>query len=103
MSRSIMHDRYDGTCYLCMYLNHDYAKRSVLEEHHVLMGTAGRKTAEHYGLKVYLCPQHHRLAESAVHRNIDTQRLLQRKAQEIFEEKYSHALWMQKVGRSYLT
>lgn len=103
MSKSIMHNKSDGTCYLCMYFNHDHARRNGLEEHHAISGTANRKKAEHYGLKVYLCPEHHRLDKTAAHRNIDTQRFLQRKAQEAFESRYSHELWMREIGRNYLT
>lgn len=102
MSKSIMHNKSDGTCYLCMLLNADYTRRTILEEHHAIMGTANRKIAEHYGLKVYLDPEHHRLAPTSVHRCIETQRILQKKAQEVFENKYSHELWMKEFGRNYL-
>lgn len=102
MAKSIMHNKQDKTCYLCILLNGDYATRSNLQEHHVMPGTANRKLAEHWGLKVYLCLQHHTVGGFAVHNNADIKRLLQQKAQEMFETKYSHQLWMQVFGRSYI-
>lgn len=102
MARSIMHDRQDGTCYLCMLLNHDHDRRYYLQEHHVIFGTSGKKLSEKYGLKVYLCIQHHTDGPMAVHNNPKLARILEKKAQEIFEQKYSHGLWMQVFGRNYL-
>ena len=67
MSKSILHNKADGTCYLCMKLHGDYARRTVLEEHHCMKGNQYRHLAEKYGLKVYLCPRHHRGSEEAPH------------------------------------
>lgn len=39
-------------CYICGLYD--------VEEHHVFFGTANRKMSEKYGLKVYLCYEHHR-------------------------------------------
>lgn len=102
MAKSIMHNKQDRTCYLCILLNQDYAARSGLQEHHVVFGSANRRLAEHWGLKVYLCLQHHTAGSFAVHNNADIRHLLQQKAQEIFEEQYSHQLWMQVFGRNYI-
>lgn len=99
MAKSIMHNKEDGTCYLCMLLNHDYARRSGLQEHHVEFGTAGRKLSEKYGMKVYLCLQHHTVGPEAVHNNKANSGLLQHDAQKAFEKKYSHEMWMQVFGR----
>lgn len=101
MARSILHDKKDGTCYLCMILHNDYARRTT-QEHHAVFGTANRKLAEKWGLKVYLCLQHHTAGPMAVHNNHELALLLQKKAQERFEEMYSHELWMQVFGRNYL-
>ena len=65
------------------------------------MGKKEHKLAEHYGLKVYLCLQHHTAGPMAVHNNYDLARLLQRNGQEKFEEKYSHEEWMRVFGRNY--
>lgn len=97
-----MHNKQDGTCYLCMLLHNDYDRRTVLEEHHVMIGTANRQLSEDYGLKVYLDPQHHRLSEESPHRNKEIRDLLCRKAQEAFEKKYSHEKWMEVFGKNYI-
>ena len=39
-------------CLICLNPN--------VEEHHVFFGSANRKQSEKYGLKVYLCMEHHR-------------------------------------------
>ena len=80
MSKSIMHQK-DGTCYLCMMLKGDYDDHKITEEHHAVFGTANRNIAEHYGLKVYLCPEHHRTGKEAVHRNYKITKYLQERAQ----------------------
>ena len=95
-----MHNKEDGTCYLCMLLNWDYDRRYHLEEHHVIDGNPGRKLSEHYGLKVYLCIPHHRTSAEAVHKNIKNRRMLERAAQEAFEQKYSHEKLMEVFGRN---
>lgn len=102
MSKSIMHDKQEGTCYLCKLLRNDYDRRTKLEEHHVMDGNPNRRHSEHYGLKVYLCIPHHREGPEAVHNNIDNNRLLQKKAQEIFEKKYGHEKWMGVFGINFL-
>ncbi len=100
MSKSIMHQK-DGTCYLCMLLNGDYDDHKVTEEHHAVYGTANRKLAEHYGLKVYLCPEHHRTGKEAVHKNYKIARLLQQKAQETFERVYPKLDFLKEFGRNF--
>lgn len=40
-------------CYVCFSTNN-------LEVHHCLFGSANRKLSEQDGLKVWLCPEHHR-------------------------------------------
>lgn len=102
MSKSIMHNKQDGTCYLCMLLRQDYMRRYQLEEHHAIEGNPGRKLSEHYGLKVYLCIPHHRTSDEAVHRNVKNRRIIERAAQEAFEKKYSHEMWMKVFGRNYI-
>lgn len=68
MSKSIIHDKGSRTCYLCATLNHDYSEKGYLEEHHIFGGNPNRRLSEKYGLKVYLCPEHHRTSKEAVHR-----------------------------------
>ncbi len=87
--KSILHNKQDGTCYLCMLL-HDDHERKQTQEHHVFYGTANRKLSEKYGLKVYLCMEHHTYdgGSEAVHRNHDIDIKLKGVAQEAFEKKY---------------
>lgn len=102
MSKSIMHNRQDGTCYLCMLLHNDYGRKTNLEEHHVMEGTANRRLSEHYGLKVYLDPEHHRLSKESPHRDKRISDQLHVEAQKAFEKKYSYEKWMQVFGRNYI-
>lgn len=83
----LMHDKKDGTCWLCMKLHGDYSRKSVLQEHHAMGGTANRKKSEEYGLKVYLCPPHHLngLSPEAVHENIKIRRYVEAAAQEAYQ------------------
>lgn len=102
MAKSIMHNKQDRTCYLCMLLRGDHDTRGNLQEHHAMPGTANRKLSERCGLKVYLCLEHHTQGPEAIHNNIRHQRLVQRKAQEAFEAKYSHEKWMDIFGRNFI-
>lgn len=73
------------------------------EEHHVFFGTSNRKLSEKYGLKVYLCYEHHR-GTRGVHgkegKTLDT--YLKELAQTRFEEKESREKFIQVFGKSYL-
>ena len=60
-----------------------------VEEHHVYGGTANRKLSERYGLKVYLCPAHHR-GDRGVHFNPQLDRKLKETAKQKFEEIYPY-------------
>lgn len=100
MSKSILQDKRSGECYLCKLLLGIDTPAAYREEHHVMHGTANRKLSEHYGLKVYLCPYHHRIGPQAPHTNHDIDRLLQWQAQRVFERKYSHEEWMEVFGRN---
>lgn len=70
--------------------------------HHVIYGMGYRQIAEDYGLTVWLCPRHHNMSRDGVHMNKERDLELKRFAQKVFEEKYSHELWMEKIGRNYL-
>jgi len=99
--KSIMHDKEDGTCYLCMLLHNDYQRRANLEEHHVFMGPS-RNKSERYGLKVYLCHEHHLDNPEAVHVNYDICRILQSAAQTAFIKHYPEEDFMKIFGKNYL-
>ena len=102
MSRSILQDKCGGECYLCNMLLGIDSPAASREEHHVMHGTANRRLAEHYGLKVYLCPYHHRSGPQAAHRCHQTDIMLKRAAQREFERKYSRKKWMEVFGKNYL-
>ncbi len=99
--KSIMHDKEDGTCYLCMLLHNDYQRRANLEEHHVFMGPS-RRNSEKYGLKVYLCNQHHTNGKEAVHVSYEVCRILQSAGQQAFMKKYPDKDFMKIFGKNYL-
>ena len=102
MAKSIMHNKDDRACYLCMLLRDDYDTRKDLQEHHAMPGTANRRLSERYGLKVYLCMEHHTAGPQALHNNIKLRRLLQANAQIAFEKKYSHEKWMEVFRRNFI-
>ncbi|MDO4285571.1 MAG: hypothetical protein Q4C60_09595 [Eubacteriales bacterium] len=98
--KSILQKKENGRCYLCMILRGDYDRRSALEEHHIFGGPL-RRQSEKYGLKVYLCIQHHREGPEAVHQNVKNMRLLQKIAQREFEKKRSREEFVRIFGRNY--
>ena len=102
-TESIMQSKGAGQCYICRLLYGDYTIKPVLEEHHVMGGTANRKLSEKYGLKVYLDPVHHRHGTEAVHRNAEVAKLLHREAQKAFERTYPGLNFREVFGKNYLT
>lgn len=100
--RSILHNKKDRTCFLCIILNGDYSIKRVLHEHHVLFGTAGRQLAEKYGLKVYLCPGHHENEKESVHVNAEIAKILKQAAEITFIKKYSAEMFREVFGKSYV-
>lgn len=91
--KSIIQDKKE--CIVCHNCN--------VEEHHVFFGTANRKLSEKYGLKVYLCVEHHR-GTNGVHgrdgKRLDT--YLKQLAQKRFEQKECRNKFMQIFGQNYL-
>ena len=96
---SILQEPGDRDCIICDLLG--YGPTRGIHQHHVFGGTANRLKSEEYGVKAWLCLEHH-LGNKGVHNNRETDLMLKRFAQEIFEEKYSHELFMQEFGRNYL-
>ncbi|MBP3753576.1 MAG: hypothetical protein J6I66_01820 [Lachnospiraceae bacterium] len=99
--KSVMHNKEDGTCYLCMMLHSDYQRRVNLEEHHVFMGP-NKKNSERYGIKVYLCHEHHTGSKEAVHVNYEVCRRLQAEGQKTFEMAYPNKSFIKVFGKNYL-
>lgn len=90
--KSIMQN--DKRCYMC-HQTYD------LEEHHIFYGFANRKLSEKYGLKVWLCPMHHRGSFNGVHFNKEWDDFLKREAQERFENNYPKLDFRSIFGKSY--
>ena len=101
MAKSIIQT--EKECFICRHMlgdGIDLPPRS-LEEHHIF-NAANRKLSEQYGLKVWLCINHHREGMNAVHRHPYPMILLKRIGQQAFEEKYGHEEFMKIFGRNYL-
>lgn len=99
--KSIMHNKKDGTCYLCMLLNRDDSQKHT-QEHHAIYGNAKRKLSEKYGLKVYLCLEHHTAGKQAVHFNKINSMYIKKAAQKAFEDKYPDLDFKKIFGKNYL-
>ncbi len=100
--KSILHDKEDRNCMLCMMLHGDISQKAVLQEHHVFYGSSFRKLSERNGLKVYLCLEHHVAGKEAVHSNKANDKQLKQYAQLVFEEHYGHERFMEIFGRNFL-
>lgn len=81
-------------CFLC-------GSTQSLERHHIF-GGANRKNSEKYGLVVYLCHWCHNEPPNGVHHNINTNNLLKRYGQKVFENGHSHEEFMRIFGKNYL-
>ena len=82
-------------CFVC-------GTTSDLESHHIFGGTANRKVSERYGLKVWLCHEHHTGNKGVHNGNVAVDRYLKELAQRKFEETYSREKFIETFGRSYL-
>lgn len=100
--KSILHDKKERTCFLCMWLHGDDSWKDVLHEHHVFFGWANRRLSEKHGLKVYLCLNHHEIGKEAVHVNAKINKMLQAYAQRKFEEKWPNKDFISIFGRNYI-
>ncbi len=97
--RSIIQPERDY-CYICAEVYQRYYWEG-LEEHHVFFGP-NRKNSERHGMKVYLCPQHHREGDMAVHSNRITDIWLKERAQRKYEETHTRKEFTDIFGRSWL-
>ena len=57
--KSILQDKRDRQCYICLHLHDRDCRYEDLHEHHIFYGFGNRKLSEKYGLKVMLCRYHH--------------------------------------------
>lgn len=72
-----------------------------LECHHVIGGSANRKQSEKYGLKVWLCHEHHR-GNSGVHFNKELDLKIKKIAQSTFEREHTREEFRAIFGKSWL-
>lgn len=88
----------DKECFLCRKM-YGVSTPFGLEEHHIFKGR-NRKKSEKYGLKVWLCHEHH--AELHGKDGEDLDKYLQRIGQKKFEETASREDFRKEFGKSYL-
>ncbi len=82
-------------CYVC-------GTSYGLESHHVFGGTANRKVSERYGLKVWLCREHH-TGNEGVHFNPELAQQLHETAQHFYESHYgTREDFRRDFGKSWL-
>jgi hypothetical protein len=73
-----------------------------LHDHHIIYGTSNRKQSEKYGLKVWLCQEHH-TGRTGVHFKPDLDLHLKQLAQEKFEALYgANTSFREIFGRNFL-
>lgn len=75
-----------------------------LHEHHIFYGNGLRGLSEKYGLKVWLCYEHHQGAEGVhKHPNGELDLRLKRNGQMLFEARYGgREAYMKVFGKNYL-
>lgn len=74
-----------------------------VEEHHIFFGTANRKQSEKYGLKIWLCPAHHKESSESPHQNRKVDLVYKGMAQEYFESHLGTREKFREIfGKSYL-
>lgn len=83
MAKSILQS--DKECYLCRK-RYNLRTTRGLEEHHILFGRGRRELSERYGLKVWLCHNHHNEPPLGVHFDPAARRELEQAAQFAFDD-----------------
>ncbi len=72
-----------------------------MEEHHIF-GGPNRGNSEKWGLKIWLCADHHRLGKRSAHQDAEIADALHRMGQRKFEETHSREEFLRVFMRSYL-
>lgn len=73
-----------------------------LHDHHIFFGTSNRKQSEKYGMKVWLCQEHH-TGSAGAHFNKDLDMHLKKFAQTHFEANLGTRTAFRSIfGRSYM-
>ena len=82
-------------CYVC-------GRTDQLHDHHVIYGGANRRISEKYGLKVWLCYEHH-TGNAGVHFNPELNQQLHEIAQRFYESHYGNREdFRRDFGKSWL-
>lgn len=95
MAKSILQK--DKECYLCRRFYNLRTTRG-LEEHHILFGRGRRELSERYGLKVWLCHNHHNEPHMGVHFDPAARRVLEQAAQFAFDELHGPGSFAEVFG-----
>ena len=72
-----------------------------LHDHHIFFGISNRKNSERYGMKVWLCQEHH-TGNVGVHFNKDMDLALKELAQRKFEMSHDREEFRTIFGKSWL-
>lgn len=96
---SILQEQGDHNCLLCALLRREETRG--IHQHHVFGGTANREKSEKWGIKAWLCLEHHE-GRRGVHNDRKTDLFLKQHAQQVYENLYSHEQFMAEFGRNYL-
>ena len=86
-----------------MHLLQDLHKYDYPFQNHLYFGVAKRKLSEKYGLKVWLCPTHHRGTNGVHGKNghkLDLE--LKELGQKAFEWQHTREEFIKTFGKSYL-
>lgn len=95
MAKSIL--QIDKECYLCRK-RYNLRTTRGLEEHHILFGRGRRELSEQYGLKVWLCHNHHSEPHLGVHFDPAARRELEQAAQFAFDELHGPGSFAEVFG-----
>lgn len=95
MAKSIL--QIDKECYLCRK-RYNLRTTRGLEEHHILFGRGRRELSERYGLKVWLCHNHHNEPPLGVHFDPAARRELEQAAQFAFDELHGPGSFAEVFG-----
>lgn len=87
----------DKECYLCRK-RYNLRTTRGLEEHHILFGRGRRELSERYGLKVWLCHNHHNEPPLGVHFDPTARRELEQAAQFAFDELHGPGSFAEVFG-----
>nr|DAN24878.1 MAG TPA: Protein of unknown function (DUF968) [Caudoviricetes sp.] len=97
MAKSILQS--ERECYLCRKWYNLHTTRG-LEEHHIVFGRGRRELSERYGLKVWLCHNHHNEPPLGVHFDPQARRALEQAAQEAFDDLHGPGSYARVFGEN---